>query len=114
MRKKESITHATAEEIGKRLERGESKTDWKRVKAMSQADIERLADEDEGLLPEGWENTVMLGLPPRKKDVHIRLDADILDWFKSHGTGYQTRINAVLRSFVQTRQRLEHDEHERK
>lgn len=110
MRKKERIAHASADEIAGR----EDKTDWQRVKAMAQAEVERLADADEGPLPEGWENTVMLGLPPRKKDVHIRLDADILDWFKSHGTGYQTRINAVLRSFVQTRQRLERTEHERK
>lgn len=110
MRKKELIAHASADEIAGR----EDKTDWQRVKAMAQAEVERLADDEEGPLPEGWENTVMLGLPPRKKDVHIRLDADILDWFKSHGTGYQTRINAVLRSFVQTRQRLERNEHERK
>lgn len=114
MRKKELIAHASAEEIGERLARGESKTDWKRVKAMPQAEVERLADDDEGALPEGWEGAVVMGLPPRKKAVHIRLDADILDWFKSHGTGYQTRINAVLRSFVQTRQRLEYNEHEHK
>ncbi|MGH8552575.1 MAG: BrnA antitoxin family protein, partial [Methylococcales bacterium] len=64
----------------------------------------------EGFLPEGWENTVMIGLPPPKKEIHIRLDTDILDWFKSHGTGYQARINAVLRSYVQARQRLEYGE----
>jgi uncharacterized protein (DUF4415 family) len=114
MQKKERITHASAKEIGERLARGENKTDWKRVKAMSQAEVESRADDDEGALPEGWESGVMLGLPPRKKDVHIRLDADILDWFKGHGTGYQTRINAVLRSFVQTRQRIEHNEHDHK
>ena len=114
MQKKELITHASAEEINERLARGESKTDWNRVKTMSQAEIESLADNDEGSLPEGWESSVIMGLPPRKKDVHIRLDADILDWFKSHGTGYQTRINAVLRSFVQTRQRIEHNEHNHK
>ena len=76
---------------------------------LTQAEVERLADEEEGSLPEGWENTVVMGLPPRKKNVHIRLDSDIIDWFKSHGTGYQTRINAVLRSFVQTRQQGEHN-----
>ena len=105
MRKKEFIVHSSAADIDERLERGESKTDWQRVKAMTQAEVERLSDEDEGALPEGWENTVVMGLPPRKKDVHI----DIIDWFKSHGAGYQTRINAVLRSFVQTRQQMEHN-----
>jgi hypothetical protein len=49
---------------------------------------------------------VIVGLPPAKQDIHIRLDSDILDWFKSRGRGYQTRINAVLRAFVQTRQRM--------
>ncbi len=38
-----------------------------------------------------------------KKDIHIRLDADIVDWFKSRGKGYQTRINAMLRAVVQSR-----------
>lgn len=38
-----------------------------------------------------------------KTPVTIRLDADVLAWFKSQGRGYQTRINAVLRSFVETR-----------
>src|SRR5271169_5706969 len=70
-------------------------------------EIARLADKDEGPLAAGWESTVMVGLPPAKQDIHIRLDGDILDWFKARGKGYQTRINAVLRAFVQTRQRVE-------
>jgi uncharacterized protein (DUF4415 family) len=74
---------------------------------MPQAEVERLADEEEGPLPEGWESTIMLGLPPRKRDVHIRLDADVLDWFRAHGKGYQTRINAVLRAFVQSRKQAD-------
>lgn len=103
MAKRESIVRASAEEIARRIGRGEDRTDWKRVKAMSQAEVERLADEEDGPLPEGWENSVVIGLPPAKKDIHIRLDSDIVDWFKARGKGYQTRINAVLRAFVQTR-----------
>jgi len=49
----------------------------------------------------------VLGLPPRKRDVHIRLDADVLDWFRAQGKGYQTRINAVLRAFVEARRPAE-------
>jgi uncharacterized protein (DUF4415 family) len=78
---------------------------------MSQAEVDRLADEGEGELPENWENSIMVGLPPRKKDVHIRLDTDLIDWFKANGTGYQTRINAALRSFVQDRQQFEHGDY---
>ena len=46
-----------------------------------------------------WENAVV-EYPARKKPVTLRLDSDILAWFKSRGRGYQTRINAVLRSYV--------------
>jgi uncharacterized protein (DUF4415 family) len=35
--------------------------------------------------------------PPAKKQLTIRLDADVLDWLKGHGKGYQTRINRILR-----------------
>jgi len=37
---------------------------------------------------------------PIKKPVAIRLDADVLDWFKRRGKGYQTRINDALREFI--------------
>jgi uncharacterized protein (DUF4415 family) len=41
------------------------------------------------------------GLPaaPRKEAISLRLDADVLDWFRARGPGYQTRINAVLRAY---------------
>jgi uncharacterized protein (DUF4415 family) len=107
MRKNENIARFSADRIRRKLARGESKTDWKRADAIPQAQVERLVDKNEGVLPAGWESTVMVGLPPAKQDIHIRLDGDILDWFKARGRGYQTRINAVLRAFVQTRQRVE-------
>ena len=95
----------TAEEIAAKIAAGEDQTDWARVKAMPQEEVERLADEEDGPLPEGWESTIIIGLPPRKRDVHIRLDADVVDWFRAQGRGYQTRINAVLRVFVESRKR---------
>jgi uncharacterized protein (DUF4415 family) len=36
---------------------------------------------------------------PPKTSVSLRLDTDVLEWFKAQGPGYQTRINAVLRAF---------------
>jgi uncharacterized protein (DUF4415 family) len=107
MRKNENISRFSADKIRRKLARGESRTDWKRVKAMSRTEVERLAIRDEGPLPDDWENNVTIGLPPAKQDIHIRLDGDILEWFKAHGRGYQTRINAVLRAFVQTRGRVD-------
>ena len=42
-----------------------------------------------------------LPLPRPKAHASLRLDADMLDWFKAQGRGYQTRINPVLRSYLQ-------------
>ena len=41
--------------------------------------------------------------PPVKKQLTIRLDADVLDWLKGHGRGYQTRINRILRVAMESR-----------
>ncbi|KAA6461273.1 hypothetical protein DYQ86_11185 [Acidobacteria bacterium AB60] len=38
---------------------------------------------------------------PVKKPVSLRVDADVLDWFQRQGSGYQTRMNAVLRAYVE-------------
>ena len=78
-----------------------SKTDWPRLKAMPDADI-RLTDEHpaaevdhivRGIARQG------LRLVPPKTLISLRVDADVLAWFKAQGTGYQTRMNAVLRAF---------------
>ncbi len=104
MRKKENIVRFTADEIDAKLAAGESRTDWAKADAMSEADIERLADEDDGPLPDGWEKTVVIGLPPGKDAIKLRIDRDVLDWFRQTGKGYQTRINAVLRAYVKSRE----------
>lgn len=46
-----------------------------------------------------WEKAQVL-MPPSKTHLSLRLDEDVVQWFKRKGTGYQTRINAVLRSYV--------------
>ena len=45
---------------------------------------------------------------PIKKQVTLRLDMDLIEWFKQQGTGYQTRINAALREFVEDHRKVEH------
>jgi uncharacterized protein (DUF4415 family) len=40
--------------------------------------------------------------PPAKKQLTIRLDADVLEWLKGHGKGYQTRINRILRVVMES------------
>lgn len=51
-----------------------------------------------------FQNT-KIKMPKAKPLISIRLDSDVLDWFKSHGAGYQTRINAVLRIYMEAQKR---------
>jgi uncharacterized protein (DUF4415 family) len=105
--KKERIVRASVEEIQAMRARGESLSDWRSAERLTYAEVERNADEDDGPLAPGWENTLELDVPEPATPVHMRLDSHVLRWFKAHGPGYQTRINAVLRAFVQARERAE-------
>jgi len=86
-----------------RLERVKNQTDWARVDAMTEDEVEANARADpewEGLLDIDWSDATLV-MPRRKEAISIRLDDDVLAYFKSLGAGYQTRINAVLRHFVE-------------
>ena len=88
---------------GEELERLPSRTDWARRRAMTEEEIEAAAPADpewEGLLDIDWSEAVLV-MPRRKEAISIRLDDDVLSYFKSLGSGYQTRINAVLRHFME-------------
>ncbi|MEO8325609.1 MAG: BrnA antitoxin family protein [Nitrospirota bacterium] len=50
-----------------------------------------------------WKHAKVVYPESPKEQVTVRLDADILEWFKEQGRGYQTRMNAVLRSYVEAR-----------
>jgi uncharacterized protein (DUF4415 family) len=72
--------------------------------AITDEDIERAVAEDPDappLMPAEWWAEAEL-VPPRKMPVSLRLDPDILEFFKSQGPGYQTRINAVLRKYMES------------
>lgn len=106
MQKSDRTVRYTAEEIDEMLRRGESLSDWERVDALTEEELEASLDiQEEGKIDWG---TIYVGLPPFKEQLTIRLDADILDFFKSGGPGYQTRINAVLRSYVEARKKASH------
>jgi uncharacterized protein (DUF4415 family) len=51
-----------------------------------------------------WSEAVLV-IPPKKKAISIRVDEDVLDYFKKEGAGYQRRINAVLRSYMQQKRK---------
>ena len=72
-------------------------TDWDRLRREEEAGIEPEPDEDE--FDVDW-STVRWMEPEPKTPVSIRLDPEVLAFFKAQGKGYQTRINAVLRAYV--------------
>jgi len=81
------------------IERGEDRTDddMDHQEAMRR----RHADPDAPRPYSGWEQTIVPGCPTSKEHVSLRLDREVLEWFRSYGKGYQTRINAVLRSYYE-------------
>ncbi len=95
-----------SESITKRrlADRKRGLTDWPRVDATSENELERAIAED----PDSqagdldWAR-VRLILPQRKQSIHLRIDPDVLAWFRAQGKGYQTQINAVLRTYVESR-----------
>jgi uncharacterized protein (DUF4415 family) len=101
MPRKGRITRHTAKELAAKRARGENRSDWARVQAMTREQIERdiASDPEEAGMVVDWDK-VSVELPKPKAELHMRIDRDVLDWFKRHGRGYQTRINAVLRSYV--------------
>ncbi len=87
--------------MSKRTSSRTSRTDWQRIDALRDEDID-LADHPE-VSPERFAQAVVrhgLKPVPNKQQVTLRIDADVLEWFRSQGRGYQTRINALLRAYV--------------
>ena len=84
-------------------DRRKGKTDWERFSAITDAEVEAsIADDPDWaeFKDIDWSNAVLV-IPARKKAISIRVDEDVLDFFKKEGDGYQRRINAVLRSYMQ-------------
>jgi uncharacterized protein (DUF4415 family) len=82
-----------------------SKSDRTRVARWSDAEIEKMAasDPDHPALDDAfWQAVDRL---PRKEAISIKLDDDVLAFFRRQGRGYQTRINAVLRRYMQARRK---------
>jgi uncharacterized protein (DUF4415 family) len=105
MRKKGATVRYTTKQIKAKVARGEDRTDWRRVNALTGKKLEASikSDPDEPGSEPDWTRTVA-DLPAPKDHINIRIDHDVLQWFKSRGKGYQTLMNNVLRAFVKSRQ----------
>ena len=108
MARKERIVKHTDDELRAMQARGEDKSDWARAATMTEAEIEAgiAADPDEAGMVVDWAQA-SVELPRPKAVLNMRIDSDVLDFFRRQGKGYQTKINAVLRSYVE--QMLHHN-----
>jgi uncharacterized protein (DUF4415 family) len=93
MSRKSTIVGYTRAGIGSKLARGEDRTRGN-------------APEAESLGEEFWRKA-KVAMPRHKTSVSLRIDPDVLEWFRAQGPGHLTRINAVLRSYMEAKRRRE-------
>jgi len=85
------------------VRRRKTMTDWARFDALTDRDIERAVAADPDAPPimsaKSWRDAVIM-LPGSKVPVSLRIDPNVLRWFKAHGRGYQTLMNEALTSYM--------------
>lgn len=102
------MTSMTLEEMRAARERGESKSDWARVRSEQAAGIEPAADADSPDATQGMREAVAkrrAGRPPgsgTKEQVAVRFDKEVLAAFRASGRGWQTRMNDALKDWLKT------------
>ncbi len=91
MKEKSTIVRHSLSQVKAMRDRGEDKTS-------------RDAPEAKSLGADFWKSARVI-LPQGKTSVHLRLDTDVVEWFKANGRGHLTRMNAVLRAYVEAQKR---------
>jgi uncharacterized protein (DUF4415 family) len=83
------------------------RSDLDKLRKLTDAEIEASIANDpdwEEFKDIDWSKAVLV-IPPKKKAISIRVDEDVLDYFRKDGAGYQRRMNAVLRSYMQQKRK---------
>ena len=103
----ERIARYTDEELREMVRCGEDRTDWARIDAMTPEEIKANVDvEDEGDFSQVDPDDYIIGYPHPPREVTLRIDGDILDWFAAHHEhGLDRDINQVLRRHVEAHKR---------
>lgn len=78
----------------------QGRADFERLRRMSEQDIMRTSPEELSGLPSDFWDEAELVMPVTKRAISLRVDEDVLEWFRSLGPRYQTRMNAVLRTYM--------------
>ncbi|NOU20870.1 MAG: hypothetical protein HOO93_03615 [Methyloglobulus sp.] len=103
MRKDKNITSYTANEL--KAKRADSRTDWRKVDAMTDNELDGIiaSDNDERGFAPDWTKAELV-LPESKLSVNLRLDREIVEFFKGQGRGHISRMQAVLKAYVDAQQ----------
>jgi uncharacterized protein (DUF4415 family) len=101
-----NIVRFSAEALKSRIARGDDLTDRVRVLGKTDAELEADAKSDPAFadLPRNWYESADTLVSDPQPPASLRLDRDVVDWFKAQGHGYQGRMSAVLRSYMLHRQ----------
>ncbi|HUE87121.1 MAG TPA: BrnA antitoxin family protein [Vicinamibacterales bacterium] len=79
------------------------RADLERLRKMKEAEIDRASPPELELPDDFWDDAEVVA--PEKEAISLRVDQDVLAWFRERGPRYQTRMNAVLRSYVRSMKR---------
>ena len=96
-RKSGTIVKRSVAELHAMQKRGEIKSDWK---VAAKKPLPSSSDPDDAMEEIDW-LTTELPTPQRKGHMTLRIDSDVLAWFRAQGKGYQSRINAILRKYFE-------------
>ena len=91
---------ATKPHKRQRNSRPVGRMDLARVRCMSEREIEATSPPDLADLPANFWDDAALVPPVIKQAISLRLDPDVLEWFRAQGPRYQSRMNAVLRTYM--------------
>jgi uncharacterized protein (DUF4415 family) len=84
--------------VGEAPPRG--RADLRRLRLVREREIMRTSPEELADLPEDFWDEAEVVVPVAKRPISLRVDEDVLEWFRSLGPRYQTRMNAVLRAYM--------------
>lgn len=89
------------------IDKKRSGTDWARIDALTDGEIERMAKTDAENPASSYDDWADAKVHlPAKTPVNAKFDEDVVNWFKSQGRGYQTRMNAVLRRYMEAQRKV--------
>ncbi len=102
MGRKEHIVKYTDKELIRLTNQEGSLSNWDNAAGMTTAEVEAsvVSDLDEAGMVMDWDDATV-ELPQPKTVLNMRVDKEVMDYFRKTGKGYQSRINAVLRSYVE-------------